>query len=121
MIKLYKKYVLLKINNSRKIYLFECGLFYLFIHEDAILMSNLLNLKLTPLNSTIMKCGFPVKSIDKYLTFLKNSDFDIEIVSSDTLLSPISLCDYSMIRDLKYIISKFLKIKLIALVLVMFL
>ena len=65
MSKLYKKYVLLKINNPKKIYLFESGIFYIFIHDDAVLMANMLNLKLTNLNSAIMKCGFPVKSADK--------------------------------------------------------
>ena len=45
MSKLYKKYKLLKENNSDKLYLFECGIFYIFIHTDAIIMSQFLILK----------------------------------------------------------------------------
>ena len=72
MSKLYKKYVLLKVQNSNNIYVFESGIFYLFIDEDAKLMSNILGLKLTNLNSFIVKCGFPVRSADKYFNLLKS-------------------------------------------------
>ena len=96
MSKLYKKYVLLKINNPQKIYLFECGIFYIFIDEDAKLMSKILNLKLTLLNSVIFKCGFPVNSINKYLQILKNSNYNIEIVPSDNFSSPISINNFAI-------------------------
>ena len=112
MSKLYKKYVLLKINNSQKIYLFECGIFYIFIHEDAKLMSNILNLKLTPLNSVIVKCGFPIKSIDKYLNILNNLNYDIEIVPSDEHSSPVNANSYIMNQNFNNIIKDFLKVNI---------
>lgn len=112
MSKLYKKYILLKVNNSHKLYLFECGIFYIFIHEDAILMSKLLNLKLSPLNSTVMKCGFPVKSAEKYLNFLKNSEYDVEIVPSDHDFTLANLNDYSVSQSLDNIICDFLKVNI---------
>ncbi len=104
MSKLYKKYVLYKINNPNKIYLFECGIFYIFIDEDARIMSNTLNLKLTPLNSVIMKCGFPIKSADKYLTTLKNLNYDIEIIPLDEHSSPITLQNYMASQNIQNII-----------------
>lgn len=58
MSKLYEKYKNLKSENATKLYLFKSGIFYIFLDEDAIKMSNLLNLKLTNLNETIVKCGF---------------------------------------------------------------
>ena len=109
MSKLYKKYVLLKINKKKKIYLFECGIFYIFIDEDAKLMSKILNLKLTLLNSVIFKCGFPVNSINKYLQILKNSNYNIEIVPSDNFSSPISINNFAISKKIEKIIYDFLK------------
>ena len=71
MSKLYKNYILLKLQNSEKFYLFKCGLFYIFIDSDAEIMSKVLKLKLTNLNSLIKKCGFPVNSCNKYFNILK--------------------------------------------------
>ncbi len=112
MSKLYNKYILLKTNNSGKFYLFECGIFYIFIHEDAIFMSNLLNLKLSPLNSVVMKCGFSIKSANKYLKFLKNLNYDIEIVLADNHISPISWYDYDIMQNYEHIIYNFLSINI---------
>lgn len=112
MSKLYKKYVLLKINNPKKIYLFECGIFYIFIHEDAELMSNILNLKLTYLNSDIVKCGFPIKSANKYLNILKTLNYDIDIVPANEHSSPSNVNSYIMAQNLNNIIQNFLKVNI---------
>lgn len=112
MSKLYKKYVLSKINNSNKIYLFECGIFYLFIDEDARIMSDVLKLKLTPLNSIIMKCGFPIKSADKYLHILKNLNYDIEIIPSDERSSPTTIHNYLINQNLHVILEDFLNVNI---------
>lgn len=82
MSKLYEKYKILKLENPSKLYLFKSGIFYIFLDEDAIKMSKLLNLKLTNLNETILKCGFPVKNIDKYLKLIKLNNYEIDIVDS---------------------------------------
>ena len=110
MSKLYKKYILLKINNSKKLYLFKCGIFYIFIDEDAKVMSKELNLKLIPLDSVIMKCGFPVNSSDKYFNILKNLNYNIEIISSDNYCSPINLNNYITLEKLNSIINDFINI-----------
>lgn len=112
MSKLYKKYVLLKINNPKKIYLFECGIFYIFIHEDAELMANILNLKLTYLNSDIVKCGFPIKSANKYLNILKTLNYDIDIVPADENSSPTNVNSYIMAQNFQDIIQNFLKVNI---------
>ncbi len=110
MSKLYKKYVLLKVNDSSKIYLFKCGIFYIFIHDDARIMSDFLNLKLTPLNPIIMKCGFPVKSADKYLNILKNSEYNIEIVPPDDISSPTNIKNYITYQNIYNIVNNFLNV-----------
>lgn len=84
MSKLYKNYVLLKINCPEKIYAFKCGIFCIFLDEDAKLMSKVLNLKLGNLNHDIVKCGFPYNSIDKYMNILHNLNYNVEIVDSKT-------------------------------------
>ena len=79
MSKLYEKYKYLKAKNQSNLYLFKSGIFYIFLEEDARLMSNMLGLKLTNLNETIVKCGFPIQNIDKYLKIIKNSNYTVEI------------------------------------------
>ena len=109
MSKLYNHYVILKIQNPEKIYLFKCGLFYIFIHDDAIIMSKLLDLKLTNLNSVIKKCGFPINSGDKYFNILKNMDCEIEIVTSDDF-STKSLNQHIISKSFDSIVADFLKL-----------
>lgn len=92
MSKLYEKYKNLKLENSSKLYLFKSGIFYIFLDEDAIKMSNLLNLKLTNLNETIVKCGFPVKNIDKYIHLIKLNNYEVDII--DSIQSSYSSQDY---------------------------
>ena len=59
MSKLYNIYLEEKKKNRDILLLFKSGIFYIAIAEDAIKLSNLLHLKLTNLNDTIQKCGFP--------------------------------------------------------------
>lgn len=83
MSKLFDKYTELKRNNPSKYYLFKSGIFYIFIDQDAIHMSPILNLKLTHLNEKILKCGFPINNIDKYSSIFKTLQLDIDIVESN--------------------------------------
>ena len=112
MSKLYKRYVLLKIQNPNKIYLFECGIFYVFIHDDAYIMAKVLNLRLTDLNSMIKKCGFPVKSANKYFNILKSLDYDITIVPSDDNCAPSSISSYITNQKYDTIIKDFLQLNM---------
>lgn len=88
MSKLYSKYLSLKKEtNSSKIYLFKSGIFYLFIDEDAKMMSPLLQLKLSNLNPTVLKCGFPVNSLEKYMPLLEQTGKTIEIIDLEKNIS----------------------------------
>ena len=82
MSKLFNKYLELKKEDSSKIYLFKSGIFYIFLDEDAIKVSCHLNLKLTKLNDDILKCGFPVKSLNKYLVLFKQFNLNISIIEN---------------------------------------
>ncbi len=80
MSKLYKKYQELKKENQEKIYAFKSGIFYLFLDEDAKKLGPILGLKITNLNDKVIKCGFPVSTIQKYLTKFKTLPYEIELI-----------------------------------------
>ena len=66
MSKLYDNYENLKNNNNDKIYLFECGNFYIALDSDAILLNELFSFKLTKFSNVCDKCGFPKNALEKY-------------------------------------------------------
>ncbi|MEI3393691.1 MAG: hypothetical protein V8R45_03935 [Clostridia bacterium] len=115
MSKIYDKYQKLKTSDNytpNTLYLFKAGLFFIFIDEDAKIVSNLLNLKLGNLNDTIVKCGFPCNSLQKYLTLLKNTPYNVEIVSLDTQDSPMTSNNYLTNRQLKIIVDEIINLKI---------
>ncbi len=90
MSKLLNNYVKLKSKNPNKLYLFKSGIFYIFIDEDAKIISSNFGLKLTNLNNDIVKCGFPTSSLEKYLNLFKTFSYDIEIIDLQKLETPTS-------------------------------
>ena len=80
MSKLYNIYLEEKKKNRDILLLFKSGIFYIAIAEDAIKLSNLLHLKLTNLNDTIQKCGFPCSSIEKYMPIFKALNIELKII-----------------------------------------
>lgn len=87
MSKLVDCYKNLKSNDSSYLYLFKSGVFYIFLDEDAKIISNLLHLKLTNLNSEIQKCGFPANSLEKYLALLKLIPYEVKIIDNTDSVS----------------------------------
>lgn len=83
MSKLYTRYLEKKNIDKDKYYLFECGMFYIFIDDDAYKISKYVPFKITKLNENIVKCGFPKNSIDKYIEIFNNLELDIEIVNNN--------------------------------------
>lgn len=77
---LYMKYLEKKKLDKETYYLFKTGNFYIFIDEDAKKISEVVPLKLTNLTSDILKCGFPVNALERYLTIFKNLSFKIKII-----------------------------------------
>lgn len=111
MSKLYKKYLVLKETDSSKIYLFKSGIFYLFIADDAICVSEKLGLKLVNLNETVKKCGFPASNLSKYTNILENLNISYKIV--DENLNVVSLKnDYIQNSEIINIIDSIKKLNL---------
>lgn len=90
MSKLYNNYLELKKEENSYIYLFKSGIFYIALQEDAKVLSQKFGLKLTNLNDTIIKCGFPSNSIDKYISLFTNNNIKFKIIDSkiNTSFSP---------------------------------
>ncbi len=83
MSKLYNKYLNLKIKYPDDFLLFNNGLFYIFIDEDALFISENLGLKLTNLNDTVKKCGFPCSAISKYTKLLEENNLKFKLIDNN--------------------------------------
>ena len=82
MSKLYNSYLELKKKNSNSIYLFKSGIFFIALDEDAKTLSNLFNLKLSNFTPTVIKCGFPCSSFEKYSKLFAACNLDIKLIES---------------------------------------
>lgn len=83
MSKLYEQYLKLKNEDSKKLYLFKSGLFYIALEDDAVMLSNKFNLKLTNLGNSTLKCGFPESRLKHYSEHFKMQDIDYILVKSE--------------------------------------
>ena len=98
MSKLFDIYKNLKQEDSKTLFLFKSGIFYIFLDEDAKIINNLLDLKLTNLNKEIVKCGFPANSLQKYLKLLSFTDYNIKIIDNSSNTS-FKVKDFTMNND----------------------
>ncbi len=105
MSKLYEKYQKLKKEKPSNLYLFKSGIFYIFLEDDAEKMSSFLNLKLTNLNETVLKCGFPINNLNKYSDLIKKGGYELQIVDSATE-KVHSSADYILNNDIKNFLQK---------------
>lgn len=87
MSKLLKQYQELKKKDSNKIYIFQVGIFYNLINEDAQLVSDKIGLKLTNLSPEIVKCGFPIAKLEKYTHLLESLDLKYEVITNQASLN----------------------------------
>ena len=101
MSKLLTMYNNLKEKDSDTLYLFKIGLFYNFLNNDAITVSNLLNLKLTNLSPTIIKCGFPSNSLEKYIGLFNNFNLNVKIIDSSNCNTVYNFNEYKLNSDIK--------------------
>ena len=79
--KLYDRYLMLKKKDDSKKYLFKSGNFYIFLDDDAKEVNKVTTLKLTSFGNGV-KCGFPINSLDKYLTIFENIGMDVVVVEN---------------------------------------
>lgn len=103
MSKLYDIYSSLKSNESnsdKTLYLFKSGIFFILIDEDAKIASKILNLKITFLTENIVKCGFPISSLEKYSSLLQLTDYKFQIIDTFSNIN-YSLKNYSLNENIR--------------------
>ena len=110
--KLYKKYLSLKIEDSSYFYLFKSGIFYIFISDDAKRIAPVLDLKLTHLNSVIMKCGFPINASKKYFKKFEELNLKVKVVNLTDNLYTNTLERQLNTKEFFEIIEKFLEVNI---------
>lgn len=101
MSKLVETYNNLKKENSGTIFLFRQGIFLIALDEDAKFLSEKFGLKLTNLNSTTVKCGFPSANSEKYLAKFKNENLDVKVLEKNILYNPT---EYSSNQNIEKIL-----------------
>ena len=105
MSKLFTMYQNLKSENSSDLYLFKSGMFYIFLDDDARKINELLGLKLTNLNSSVQKCGFPQNSLNKYLKLLNYFPYSIKIIDGSSM-TKYNVSEYILDQNCFNILSK---------------
>lgn len=82
MSKLLNQYNELKKEDASSIYVFRVGIFYNIFNEDATILNEKLGLKLTSISSEIIKCGFPISSLEKYTKKMDNLQLKYKIINN---------------------------------------
>lgn len=65
----------IKKENSEKIVLIKCGIFYIGTGRDAIMLNNLFGLRPICYKEKICKCAIPVELLEKYLDDLNRTGY----------------------------------------------
>ena len=86
--------------DSDLVYIFKVGIFYICIDADARFVADKLNLKITNLNDSIVKCGFPTNSSDKYFNLLEEKNIDFKVVDKNSSLNASSI-EHTIINTIK--------------------
>ena len=108
--KLYQRYISLKIEDNDAYYLFKSGIFYLFISEDAQVMSKMLDLKLSNLNPYIKKCGFPVNAAERYFKKIDELGIKVKVIDLSKMTISTEMNKYLNVQQIMEIIDDFLKV-----------
>lgn len=104
MSKLINKLIELKKHDASSIYIFRVGIFYNILNEDAKVLNEKLGLKITSLSPEIIKCGFPISSLNKYTKKLDELQIRYKVI--DDLPNNTNIEDYNNNIELKKIIKR---------------
>ena len=66
---------LLQIKNKGKIVFCNAGNFYIAIGKDAVLLKELLGLQLSCFKTEVCKVGFPIASLEKYMSLIEEKEY----------------------------------------------
>lgn len=103
MSKLLNQYNELKKQDNSCIYLFRVGIFYNILNEDAKIVNDKIGLKITNLSPDIIKCGFPITTLDKYKTIFTEKSINFKVI--DNLPESMNTIDYINNIEIKKILN----------------
>ena len=66
---------ILQEKNKGKIVICNIGNFYVAIGADAVLLNNLIDLKVSCFKPEICKVGFPINALEKYTDLIQEKDY----------------------------------------------
>lgn len=105
MSKILNTYHALKEKDSSVLYLFKSGAFYIAVEDDAKKLADLFNFKITKLNDSAIKCGFPLNSFEKYNAKLEWRNIPVKVIENDTIIEGNPLIQNKEIKDLLKLVS----------------
>ena len=82
---------LLQRKDKGKIILVNSGNFYIARGKDAVLLHNILNLKVNCMEAEICKVGFPLNSLDKYTKLIEQEQYPYIVYNYDNKLGKLNI------------------------------
>ena len=85
---------LLQNKENGKIILVNSGNFYIARGKDAVLLHNVLNLKVNCLETEVCKVGFPLNSLEKYTKLIEEKQYSYIVYNYDSKLEKLNILKY---------------------------
>lgn len=82
---------LLQKKNKNKIVLVNAGHFYIARGKDAVLLHEILNLKVSCMEAEICKVGFPISSLDKYTQLIEEEQYSYIVYNYDNKIGKLKV------------------------------
>ena len=82
---------LLQRKDNGKIILVNSGSFYIARGRDAVLLHNILNLKVNCMEAEICKIGFPLNSLEKYTQLIEQEQYSYIVYNYDNNLGKLNI------------------------------
>ncbi len=82
---------LLQRKDNGKIILVNSGSFYIARGRDAVLLHNILNLKVNCMEAEICKIGFPLNSLEKYTQLIEQEQYSYIVYNFDNKLGKLNI------------------------------
>lgn len=82
---------LLQRKDKGKIILVNSGSFYIARGKDAVLLHNILNLKVNCMEAEICKIGFPLNSLEKYTQLIEKEQYSYIVYNYDNKIGKLKI------------------------------
>jgi len=86
-----KMLALLQIKDRGHIILANAGNFYIARGKDALLLNEILDLKLSCLECEICKVGFPINALEKYTKLIEKKDYSYIVYNYDNVFNKLEI------------------------------